>query len=603
MLEKTYMLLGAYSTLRLSKDGQLSYMLDGKYLWESTGPFCILHYYDQQQQKVRTLRIPSPDVRVADASDNSAPMVTSEMCVELFGEHEWLVMVRCPALGLRFALRVYFPLVGTNFSIILEGKDLQEEFPDCYKILGLEILPGFGMARNGEAGYLLTPNWCGCQTFFNKTTPHEIWQSIYNRADEENQECTMPVFGITRAQGTLCGLVIEGELYARLISRVCWGEGQNNSIHPYLVYRWNPENARLPGPHAVRYAFAPPNYEYGEGYAFCAQKYREWLHRERGLLTRDEKVDLHPEVADYPDRFCIQIQLGWQKPQPDGSKRYQITTSFEEARLLLEECQARGMHKLMVLLLGWEQEGYNTSSSVKYPVDARLGGEKAMLQFLDWCREHDIRTGRLGVDDEAFSAKDVASVINARDQYREMLTTMRIRWGGVFIRRPFGVYVAAIDGILQVNMQVSPAQLASPFGKYFYDRSVPLLPMALHGCVMCCQEMQAGGRYLLEMLDYGLSPQYTVSMHACPSRGIPAFVSEAQRLADTYQFFYGATGAVNRLSHLTAAGRWELAEGVSETLYSDSTLVRLNRTDEDFNEIPAMCYAIVRDEEEMKSEE
>jgi hypothetical protein len=102
---------------------------------------------------------------------------------------------------------------------------VSENLPRLYRILGLEFLPEFGAARTGEKGYLTLPNWYGCQMFFDKDYPREVWQTVYSSNDQWEHMCNAPVFGITRQQGTLCGLITQGDYNTQEILRQCQSRG------------------------------------------------------------------------------------------------------------------------------------------------------------------------------------------------------------------------------------------------------------------------------------------------------------------------------------------------------------------------------------------
>ena len=553
---------------------------------------------------------------------------------------------------------------GAGFSITLDDSDLQEDHAQLYRVLGIEVLPEFGAARTGEQGYLLLPNWFGCQTFFDKQYPREVRQTIYSSNDQWEHVCNMPVFGITRAQGTLCGLVAQGDYDAQLISRVHWEEQQTNSTHPLLVYRWQQEDERLAGPREVRYAFAPAEYDGGEGYVFCAKEYRAWLHNERGLKSFVQKAAERPEIADYLDRFVLKLFLAYKDPHPEGKGAYHATCTFADAQQILADCQRRGMKKIAAVLVGWGIDGHDGMPPTRFPVDERLGGETGLRDLLAWCREHDIMlcvhdsygaaytcSPEFNVDHlirhrsgeywesiiwsggqahmicpkiwlEQHVKRDIPAVsalgihghhhidavgsfmtcfshehpLEKRADYiryvRKMFEIAIEEIGSVSTESPFGPYFDVVDGFYHSYVHPYPWHLASPVGQWFFDRSVPLLSIALHGSVNCGVAMEPELRYRLEVLDLGLSPQYEVCMTSSPTFGIRGYAEMADVLAETYRFCYGPDAFIPRLSRVMIEGRWELAPGVYRTRYTDGTEVRVNMTEQPFGELPAASFHV-----------
>lgn len=661
---EVYTLTAGKSVLQFSTTGEFSFLLDGKHAWRSQGPLCIMHYYDRQHPRAQEVVVPWNDAYSFGTAGTPSLSATCNMEISHLDERELQLLVSFQPLQITCRIHIILREDGSGFSVQLNEDDVVEGYPLLYRLLGIEVLPEFGAARTGESGYLTLPNWFGCQTFFNKSYPRETWQTIYSSNDQWEHVCNMPVYGITREQGTLCGLVAKGDFDAQLVCRVHWEAAQANSVHPYLVYRWQQQDDILPGAREMRYAFAPPNYAFGEGYVFCGKTYRKFLIEERGLQTWEEKRQLRPEATDYLDRFFLKIFMAYKDPQPDGKGEYHVTCSFADAQQILEQCQARGMKKLTAILVGWGQDGHDGMPPTRFPVDERLGGETGMKQLLAWCKEHDVLLGvhdsyggsyscspehdinnlirhqtgeywqsiiwsggqchivcptvfmekhvlrdipavaKLGLHghhhiDAVGSFQTCYSPLHPLERRADFIATVRemfkvaIKYmGSVSTEMPFGPYFDVVDGFFHSYVHPSPWHLASQVGRWFYDRTVPLLTIALHGSNNCGQSMGYDNRYLTELLDLGLTPQYEVAKVASPTFGIPLYEKAADRLAEVYQFCYGEDGLITRLNYLTIEGRWELQPGVNKTLYSDGTSIVANMNDEACQDIPAKSFVV-----------
>ena len=136
-------------------------------------------------------------------------------------------------------------------------------------------------------------------------------QTIYSSNDQWEHVCNAPVFGITRDQGTLCGIVAEGDEDAQLVCRRHWEAAQANSVHPHLVWRWQQQDELIPGVRRVRYRFAHPDSPQGEGYAFVGVQYRRFLRTERGVQTWAEKGRARPEALVYAKNFFLKIFMAY----------------------------------------------------------------------------------------------------------------------------------------------------------------------------------------------------------------------------------------------------------------------------------------------------
>lgn len=378
------------SFLELDAHGRVTFGLGGRCQW--TGDrLGVLHYHDRQHPRADELAVPSGDGREFGTAGTLSLSARSTFEARQCDERSAEVAMCFDALQIRITLRI--ELNDGGFRVTLPENRIQEGQSDLFRILGLEILPEFGAARSGEAGYLTLPNWYGCRTWFNKKYPREVRQTIYSSNDQWENNCNAPVFGITRAHGTLCGLVAAGDEDAQLVCRQHWEATETNSVHPQLMYRWAQEDDIITGDREVRYRFAPADCPQGEGYAFVAMQYREFLRRDRGIQTWAEKARTRPEARDYSERFFLKIFMGYKEPQADGKGRYHCTTTCDEVREIIQECLERGMPKLAVVLVGWGQDGHDGQPPKYFPVDERVGGEAKMRELIEWARDHDVMLG------------------------------------------------------------------------------------------------------------------------------------------------------------------------------------------------------------------
>lgn len=648
------------SILTLDDKGRLAFRLSGRRLWQA-GALCVLHYYDRQHPRAQQVLVPWDDAQAYGTMGTLSLSTRSQLAVSAVDERTALVTMTFDTIHIRIVLRVALTASGEGFDVSIAADGVSEGMPRLYRMLGLELLPEFGAARSGEQGYLTLPNWYGCQMFFDKAYPREVWQTIYSSNDQWEHMCNAPVFGITRAQGTLCGLIAQGDYDAQLVCRRHWEAAQANSAHPYLVWRWQQQDEAIAGPRQVQYRFAQPDSPQGEGYAFVGHEYGRFLRQSRGLQTWAEKGKKRPEAVDYAGRFVLKIFMAYKDPHPEGKGPYHCTCTCDEAREILRQCQARGMKKITAILVGWGQDGHDGKCPTYLPVDERVGGEAKMRALIAWCKANDILvavhtshggsyvcSAEFTVDDlirhrtgeywesivwsggqahrvcpqvslEKFAKRDVPALaalgfhghhhydavggfvccyspqhpVPLRAQYidlvRQEFQVALDVMGSVSTEMPFGQYFDVVDGFWHSHSQVSAYLRNCAVGRYFMDRVVPLIGVALHGSVKCGESIGRGDQRqrMLEMLDLGLSPQYEVCMRPSPAFGIPSFEASAQNLEEAYRFAFGPEGYVSRLEPHRIEGRWELAPNVSRTLYSDGTTVLVNLSDADFDELPA----------------
>ncbi len=380
------------SSLTLDTTGQLAFRLAGQRLWEAKA-LCVLHYYDRQHPRAQQVLVPWNDSQALGTMGTLSLSTRSTLAIQQLDERTANLEMSFDTLHVQITLRIELEESGDGFDVLLAVDGQREQLPRLYRLLGLELLPEFGAARTGEQGYLTLPNWYGCQTFFDQAYPREVWQTIYSSNDQWEHVCNAPVFGITRAQGTLCGLVAEGDEDAQLVCRRHWEAAQANSVHPYLVWRWQQQDEVVAGPRRVRYRFAHPDCPEGEGYAFVGVQYRRFLRAERGVQSWAEKARTRPEAAAYAGRFFLKVFMAYKEPHPDGKGQYHCTCTCDEAGEILRQCLARGMKRLTVILVGWGQDGHDGKCPTYLPVDERVGGETKMRELVAWCKSKDIQLG------------------------------------------------------------------------------------------------------------------------------------------------------------------------------------------------------------------
>ena len=653
----------ASSQLQVNDRGDFSFCLEGEHMWRGTGQILILHYYDRQHPRAQHVAVPMSHRYAFGTAGTPSLSATAKMSIECQSETSMRVHVDFSSIAIRISLTITM-LAERSFSIRVEDDDLREGNPQLYRVLGLEVLPGFGGAGTGESGYLTLPNWSGSQTFFNKSYPREVRQTIYSSNDQWEHVCNMAVFGITRSQGTLCGVVAGGDYDAQLVCRVHWEEQQLNSTHLYWVYRWQQEDELVSGVRELRYCFAPPHEESGEGYVFCGRTYRAFLQAERGLQTWAQKAVTRPAVLDFRNRFFLKIFMAYKEPQADGKGAYHVTCTFENARAILEDCLAQGIEELAVILVGWGQDGHDGMPPTRFPVDERLGGEAGFQKLIHWCKEnhillavhdsygayyscspefntHDLIRHRSGEYWESIIwsggqahiacpsiwvdkhvKRDVPAVralgvyghhhidavgsfmtcyskehpLESRAEFagevRRMFQFANQQLGSVSTEMPFGPYFDVVDGFYHTYTSPFPWHRSSPIGRFFLDRSVPLVPIVMHGSANCYESVGHHAAEPWYWLDWGLMPQWEVCWNSADEFGIASYSTASETLVRIWKLYYGPDGLVRQLNDATIEGRWELGSGVSRTLYSNGLMVAINAGSETFHNLKPGEYEI-----------
>ncbi|MEI6788641.1 MAG: DUF5696 domain-containing protein [bacterium] len=170
------------STLTLDVNGRLSLRLNGQHQWQADA-LCVLHYYDRQHPRAQQVRVPWDDTRAFGTMGTLSLSARSTLAIRQIDERKAEVDVVCDTIHMRLTLRIEMDPAGEGFDVSVAPEGVREEHSRLYRLLGVEVLPEFGAARTGELGYLTLPNWFGCQTFFDRAYPREVWQTIYSSND------------------------------------------------------------------------------------------------------------------------------------------------------------------------------------------------------------------------------------------------------------------------------------------------------------------------------------------------------------------------------------------------------------------------------------
>lgn len=649
--------------LTIDADGKLEFSTPEGTLWKTDGPLLIVHYYDRQHPRAQSVEVPAGAGNSFGTAGTPSLSAQVSWSVEPFDGGQHLV-VESPNIGIRFRVSLAMDDDGWGFRARIEPEELHEDMPRLYRILAIELLPEFGAAVSGEQGYLTLPNWSGCQTFFDKTYPREVRQTVYSSNDQWENNCNAPVFGITRDQGTLCGLITAGDCDAELIGRVHWEARQTNSVHASLVYRWQQQDDRMDGTREVRFRVSPARPACGEGYVFCATTYRDFLHKERGMQTWAEKQATRPEAVDYRDRFFLKIFMAYKDPQADGKGPYHAACTFAEVREILEDLQRRGVKRLAAILVGWGQDGHDGMPPTRFPVDERLGGEQAFRELIGWCREKDVMIGvhdsyggyyscspEFNTDDlvrhrtgeywesiiwsggqshlacpkvyiDRQVKRDVTLVdglgihghhhvdavgsfmtchskdhpLETRAEFiaevRKMFEFIIAKIGSLSTEYPFGPYFDVMDGYFHSYTKPSPWHRASRLGRYFLDRTVPLIPIAISGSLVCGESVGEIEESPMYWLAWGIVPNWEVTARSSADFGIPAYSDVADKLTEIYTIYFGENSPLRRLPGLEITGRNELENGLIRMTYADGTRLLINRTSETIGNVEAHSFRI-----------
>ncbi|MFC5532045.1 DUF5696 domain-containing protein [Cohnella yongneupensis] len=275
-------------------------------------------------------------------------------------------------------------------------------------LVNLRIYPFFGAEQStGQDGYLFVPDGSGALIRFNpdRIKDNSVYYSrvygtdytfSHNNKATFHQQVTLPVFGLKSADSGFVAVVQEGAEYASLFASPSGSYSQYNWITAEMNYRLKYRQITLKGQtpeedkgfdtynadrfgsdRTVRYYLLDKG---KSDYSGMAERFRRYLMEDQGLVPLKKKSDSVP--------MYIGI-MGGDTEHGFLGDRYVPGTKVSDAMQMVQKLYGLGIDNMSVTYLGWKQGGISSLGG-QFPVDDRLGGNKAMRQFIQYA-------GTLGV--------------------------------------------------------------------------------------------------------------------------------------------------------------------------------------------------------------
>ena len=265
-------------------------------------------------------------------------------------------------------------------TVSVPAGDVVESGPARLKTL--RLLPRFGAAREGDAGYLVIAQQSGALCHFRDKQPGQHWVSVY----QSSCQCPMPLFGMVRGNSAVAGIITSGQFDARLGVSVNWGPQHQYAIDPAFTLRSFRDEPRLPEPLTVEYRFLP---ESEANWLGVGKRYRQYNFARRGLRPLRERAATSPELAYSAGALEVRIRLGV-KPVPHEIKEQtpeteppvRVFCDFARVRDILDEFHRQGIAHAEFCLVGWNRGGHDGRYPQILPVEPALGGEAQLRETI-----------------------------------------------------------------------------------------------------------------------------------------------------------------------------------------------------------------------------
>ncbi|WP_308635824.1 DUF5696 domain-containing protein [Paenibacillus silvisoli] len=299
---------------------------------------------------------------------------------------------------LQISFDMIFQLKGNALEVTVPGQSIQEAKNNW--LMAISPLPFFGAAMDHEQGYAIYPDGPGALSTFKSNHPNYLnpyRASVYGpdtisfNSNQRQQNALLPIFGLKVNENAFLGMITKGEYDANILYSPSGYLINMNRVSSELVYRREyeavkkdgnltkkPEKELLREDHTIRYVF----FSGGEAdYSHMASAYRQYLIDEKGVAPRIKKGD--------PIPFGLDLLMGIKEGQILFD-HFIPTTTFEQARQIMEDMTKRGVGSISANLLGWTGKGYLEYPS-GYKPSSKLGGMKELKKLSDYSKANNFQ--------------------------------------------------------------------------------------------------------------------------------------------------------------------------------------------------------------------
>ena len=286
----------------------------------------------------------------------------------------------CRQDGLGFSIALDFAATADVLTVSVRTANIIEK--GAARLKSLRLLPRFGAAREGDAGYLIVAQQSGALCHFRDKKPGLHWVSVY----QSSCQCPMPLFGMVRGQSAVAGIITSGQFDAKIGVSVNWGPQRQYAIDPSFALRSFREEPRLKENLTVEYHFLPTAEANWQGVGKC---YRQYNFARRHIQPLRQRAAKSPQLAYSAGALEVRIRLGVKpvpyeikEQTPDNEPPVRVFCDFTRVRDILDEFHRQGIAQTEFCLVGWNRGGHDGRFPQLLPVEPVLGGEAQLRKTI-----------------------------------------------------------------------------------------------------------------------------------------------------------------------------------------------------------------------------
>ncbi len=305
-------------------------------------------------------------------------------------------------------ITIVFEFIVDRDTLILRIPENGIKEEGIYGIVGLEIMPFLGAAKNQTEGYILIPDGSGALVRFEDKAgqavsgvhrryvygvePVEVQRQRFNPETEGIKTVFLPVFGMKRGDRAFIAYITEGDADTSINLSLSGHAVALNRVFAEFTYRrtYNASRASIdlrgttkslidykvikkmiPGDREIRYTFLRGD---NADYSGMACTYRDYLLDSGKMVKKEHELSL-----------ALDLFMGI-KEKKIVFDSFVKMTDFQQAEDIIEELRVLGVDNMEVNLIGWTSGGYGSWPG-HFPVERKLGGERRLKDLSEYIKE------------------------------------------------------------------------------------------------------------------------------------------------------------------------------------------------------------------------
>lgn len=314
--------------------------------------------------------------------------------------------------NLDIAFSLVIQLREDGFEVTIPFESVREG--SQYKLISIEPFPFFDAGGEEENGALVVPDGSGALIGFTDQHPKYFQpysQYIYggdhafqskvlenvaqlpheNISPWQQERAALPIFGLYRDSRSYLGIVTQGDHDAKInatpsgirnikLYRIAAEFVYRNDDFVFLGGRGKVpllQSRFISGDRQVRYVLLNRD---KPGYVGMAAAFRDYLIAEKGLTP----------VESEPVPYQLRLFGGVKQNEVIG-KSFVPMTTFEQAKVIIDELMTQGIGSIEVTYDGWSSGGIYGDQPKHLPASSSLGGSKELGKLADYAREKGIK--------------------------------------------------------------------------------------------------------------------------------------------------------------------------------------------------------------------